>query len=131
MGGEVNFALKRIIHETMEKSSPHKVVLGGRFELPWVAPLAPKASASTNFAIPALPNHTMVWYIFLIAPIAQLVEQLPLKETVPGSSPGRRTKFVFSQLSTGSETRTHTRVFRLSPGFKPGASDQFRHPGFF
>src|SRR3990167_1511266 len=27
-----------------------------------------------------------------LAPIAQLVEQLPLKETVPGSSPGRRTK---------------------------------------
>src|SRR6185437_5668347 len=26
------------------------------------------------------------------APIAQLVEQLPFKETVPGSSPGRRTK---------------------------------------
>ena len=29
---------------------------------------------------------------FSIAPIAQLVEQLPLKETVPGSSPGGRTK---------------------------------------
>ena len=27
-----------------------------------------------------------------IAPIAQLVEQLPLKETVPGSSPGRCTE---------------------------------------
>jgi hypothetical protein len=33
----------------------------------------------------------MFCYIFLYAPIAQLVEQLPLKETVPGSSPGRRT----------------------------------------
>ena len=118
------------------------------------------------------------------APIAQLVEQLPLKETVPGSSPGRRTTdtkpaplqvlcvvrggalfcdkqncepgsralsvlrirgakrlatrdhtkqkqhlgavFVFG---TGGGTRTHMRVIRLSPGFKPGASNQFRHPG--
>ncbi len=30
--------------------------------------------------------------LFIYPPIAQLVEQLPLKETVPGSSPGGRTK---------------------------------------
>lgn len=30
----------------------------GRLELPWVAPLAPKASASTNFAISAATRTT-------------------------------------------------------------------------
>ncbi len=30
-------------------------------------------------------------YHLAFAPIAQLVEQIPLKDTVPGSSPGRRT----------------------------------------
>ena len=34
----------------------------------------------------------MFCYIFHNAPIAQLVEQLPLKETVPGPSPGGRTE---------------------------------------
>ena len=65
--------------------------------LQWVTPSAPKADASTNFATPAckaLSKHTMFCYIFPNAPIAQLVEQLPLKETVPGSSPGRRTRIV-------------------------------------
>lgn len=32
------------------------MVLGRGLEPPWVAPLAPKASASTNFAIPAMPE---------------------------------------------------------------------------
>ena len=42
------------------------------------------------------PASFKAYYIlvyFLNAPIAQLVEQIPLKDKVPGSSPGRRTKF--------------------------------------
>ena len=32
--------------------------------------------------------------VFVFAPIAQLVEQLPFKEKVPGSSPGGRTSLL-------------------------------------
>jgi len=63
--------------------------------LQWVAPLAPKANASTNFATPAILPTFKAYYVLLYfsyAPIAQLVEQIPLKDKVPGSSPGRRTK---------------------------------------
>ena len=59
--------------------------------LQWVAPLAPKASASTNFATPASSKAYYDLLYFTHAPIAQLVEQIPLKDKVPGSSPGRRT----------------------------------------
>jgi broad specificity phosphatase PhoE len=73
---------------------------GEDLNLQWVAPSAPKADAYTNFATPATSQSILCSAIFFLtliyphkhhAPIAQLVEQLPLKETVPGSSPGRRT----------------------------------------
>lgn len=47
-----------------------------------------------RFPLPAqgIENGSVVSYSKLIAPIAQLVEQIPLKDKVPGSSPGRRTR---------------------------------------
>ena len=68
------------------------------------------------------------------APIAQLVEQLPLKETVPGSNPGRRTtQFLpfFFDISVPRVRLELTREFLgplriLSPVRLP-----FRHLGNF
>ena len=48
-------------------------VPGGRLELPWVTPLVPKTSASTNFATPAKTNlhkNFVVTSIFLLKNLA-------------------------------------------------------------
>ena len=122
------------------------LVLGRGLEPPWVAPRAPKARASTISPSQPLPKayYVLLYFscgVFLFphfAPIAQLVEQIPLKDKVPGPSPGGRTRkeqyavplLVRSEKVFGAEggTRTHTGISPLrilSPVRLP-----FRHLGW-
>ncbi len=75
------------------------MVLWERLELSTLAGCGPKPHAYTNSATTASSTAFKAYYVllyfslraFTFAPIAQLVEQIPLKDKVPGSNPGRRT----------------------------------------
>ncbi len=65
--------------------------------LTWLGSLLAPASHPKDFIrFLRLAWFSIIGYkieVLKYAPIAQLVEQLPFKETVPGSSPGGRTKY--------------------------------------
>ena len=62
---------------------------------------------------------------FLCAPIAQLVEQLPFKETVPGSNPGGGTK-KFIPFSSGGGSAFGGK--ETVPGSNPGGGTNIKPP---
>ena len=57
------------------------------------------ANESVNFPNSHIDFLNKIVYFKFCASIAQLVEQLPLKQTVPGSSPGGRTKYDYGDYS--------------------------------
>ena len=65
----------------------------GGLEPPRITPPVPKTGAFTNYATrPIIEFNMKISYYLNIALIAQLVEQIPLKDKVPGSIPGGCTK---------------------------------------
>ena len=70
-------------------------MLWERLELSTLTGRGPKPRAYTNSATTAISALHKAYYNLVysisVAPIAQLVEQIPLKDKVPGPSPGGRT----------------------------------------
>ncbi len=95
---------------TAKRRNRREVVGEGGLEPPPLARHGPKPCACTNSATrPMLKEYNVLLY-FAYAPIAQLVEQIPLKDKVPGSSPGGRTCSACASLCREWDSNPHAAI---------------------